>query len=382
MSRGDHCSRSVELSSSRSPGGAANVGYLTPVHTMGRVAHMTDQLWSEEHPVRQLLQARRASRSMPGNRDDPFKVGLAVEGGGLRGVVSAGMLVALEDLGYADAFDEVYTCSAGAINGAYFVARETWFPLTIYFDDLSSGAFLDFRRVLRGQAALNLDYVFDEVLSKRKPLDYAAIISAKQRLHVMVTDVDDLKPLDVTDFTSPEDLRSALRAGAWLPLATWGTATFRGKRAIDGAVLQFHPFRAAMVDGCTHILSLSTRPIGPPTNRLSLLNHVVARYLEAIRPGLGKGLLAGLRQYVREDKPRLMRNRLRPENDPAILDIAPLPGTPEVKRHETNPAVLLNAARSAYQLIYRVLDGEEVVVAPRLTVYRSEPDSSAGEIAT
>src|SRR5206468_3457588 len=34
---------------------------------------------------------------------------------GLRGVVSAAMLVALEDLGYADAFDEVYACSSGAL---------------------------------------------------------------------------------------------------------------------------------------------------------------------------------------------------------------------------------------------------------------------------
>ena len=42
----------------------------------------------------------------------------------MRGIVSASMLVALEDLGFADAFDVVYGCSSGAVNGAYFLAEE------------------------------------------------------------------------------------------------------------------------------------------------------------------------------------------------------------------------------------------------------------------
>src|SRR5262252_2720378 len=141
---------------------------------------MFERIWSERHPVRTIMQERRKKGSRPGRRDDPYKVGLAIEGGGLRGVVSAAMLVALEDLGYADAFDEVYSSSSGAVNGAYFVARNTWFPLSIYFDDLSTGHFLNFARILRGQMPMNLDYVLDEVLVRRKPLDYRAIIDAPQ----------------------------------------------------------------------------------------------------------------------------------------------------------------------------------------------------------
>ncbi|MFD0201892.1 MULTISPECIES: patatin-like phospholipase family protein [Saccharothrix] len=239
--------------------------------------------------MREVLHRRRASGSKPGRRDDGFKVGLAVEGGGLRGVVSGAMLTALEDLGFADGFDDVYTCSSGAVNGAYFITRRTWFPLSIYFDDLTSKVFLDFSRVLRGVGPMNLDYVFEEVLAHRKPLDYAAIIAAAQRLHVMVTSVDDLRTLDVSEFHSPDDLRSALRAGTWLPLAIRGTAEFRGRRAIDGGVPRFHPFRAAVLDGCTHVLSLSTRPIAPQRTGggTPLVNRVVARHLERLRPGLG-----------------------------------------------------------------------------------------------
>jgi predicted patatin/cPLA2 family phospholipase len=323
--------------------------------------------WTPEHPVREVLRARRESGSKPGERTDGFKVGLAVEGGGLRGVVSASMLTALEDLGYADTVDDVYATSSGAMNAAYFITRDTWFPLSIYFDDLTTGEFLDFRRVLRGRPPMRLDYVFDEVAAHRKPLDYPGIIAAAQRLHVAVTDVDELRPLDVADFTSPEDLRSALLAGAWLPLALRGTARFRGHRAMDGGLLRAHPFRAAVLDGCTHVLSLSTVPIGPLPTRVPVLERVVGRHLDRVRPGLGSGFLADLRHYLHHDLPLLRRTRRHPEPGPYLLDLAPLPGTPEVKRHELDRGRLLDGARSAYRAAHLALEATDTQVIPRLT---------------
>jgi predicted patatin/cPLA2 family phospholipase len=236
---------------------------LLPVGNGVTAEMIAGRVFGAQHPVREILQARRVSGSLPGKRDDPYKVGLAVEGGGLRGVVSGAMLVALEDLGYADAFDDVYSCSSGGFNGAYFVMRKTWFPLSIYFDDLTSGEFLDFGRILRGRAPLSLDYLLQEVMTRRKPLDYPKVIGSAQRLHVMITDVDALKTLDITGFHSEQDLRDALRASAWLPLATKGTTTFRGSRAVDGAVLRRHPFATARADGCTQH-PVAEHPADPP----------------------------------------------------------------------------------------------------------------------
>jgi predicted patatin/cPLA2 family phospholipase len=329
---------------------------------------MSGRIWHERHPVAEVLRSRRDSGSRPGQRDDPYKVGLAVEGGGMRGVVSGGMLVALEELGYADAFDDVYSCSSGALNGAYFVARDTWFPLSIYFDDLSSGHFLDFARALRRQMPMNLDYVLDEVLTNRKPLDYATATTSAQRLHIMVTDVDALKTVDLTDFTSADDLRAALRASAWLPVVTTGTSSVRGMRCVDGAVLQRHPFRSARADGCTHILSLSTKPIGQAPERATVGNRLAARFLDRLQPGLGRGFLDAVHTYVTEELPYLRKSRLMPDGDVAVLDLAPLPRTPEVRRHETNFGVLVQAARAAYRTLYQALEGKDVQVVPRLTV--------------
>ncbi|HKN99236.1 MAG TPA: patatin-like phospholipase family protein [Pseudonocardiaceae bacterium] len=332
---------------------------------------MTESLWAPDHPVRQVLHDRRAGGSRPGERTDDAVVGLAIEGGGMRGVVSGAMVTALEDLGYGDAFDHVYACSAGALNGAYFVVGGTWFPLSIYFDDLTDGEFLALRRVLRGLGPMNLDYVFDVVLTQRKPLDYMAIIQSPQRLHVMVTDVDELAPLTVGVFESAADLRAALQASVWLPAAVRGTATFRGHRAIDGGVLRFHPYRAARLGGCTHILSLSTKPIGTVPSQPHWTQPLLAQHLDRLRPGLGRGFTAARLEYLTQDNPYLHRSRLDPDAHPAVLDIAPLPGTPEVKRHEQDRGKLLDGARSAYRAAHLALEHQDVHVVPRLTAVRT-----------
>ena len=47
----------------------------------------------------EVLQQRLQAGSKPGARRDGFKLGLAVEGGGMRGSVTAGALRALHNLG-------------------------------------------------------------------------------------------------------------------------------------------------------------------------------------------------------------------------------------------------------------------------------------------
>jgi predicted acylesterase/phospholipase RssA len=62
-----------------------------------------------------VLATRARAGSRPGARQDGFRVALAVEGGGMRGTISAGMALALDELGLVTAFDAVYGASAGAI---------------------------------------------------------------------------------------------------------------------------------------------------------------------------------------------------------------------------------------------------------------------------
>ena len=83
---------------------------------------------------------------------DGFRVALAVEGGGMRGCVTAGMVTAIHYLGLEDTVDAVYGSSAGTVIGAYFITRQLpWFGPELYYDALTTAGdrFINTKRFLR-----------------------------------------------------------------------------------------------------------------------------------------------------------------------------------------------------------------------------------------
>jgi len=76
---------------------------------------------STDHPVLELLRQRMLDGSRPGGRRDGCKLGLVVEGGGMRGIVTGAMLMGLLGCDARGCFDGVYGASAGAINATYFL---------------------------------------------------------------------------------------------------------------------------------------------------------------------------------------------------------------------------------------------------------------------
>jgi predicted patatin/cPLA2 family phospholipase len=328
-------------------------------------------------PVMELLRLRRETASVPGERAerDTARLALVVQGGGMRGVISAAMLSALDDMGYKNSFDVIFGCSAGAMNAAYFLAGETWYPLSIYYDDLATEDFVNFLRPLRRRPILNLGYAFDDVIRRRKPLAADAAVASSIDFRVVVTALDPPEPLIVSDFSSGEDLISALRASCWLPIAMPGSADFRGFRAVDGGVLMPSMDRAAMEDGCTHILSLRTQPTNQTVARRRLATYYVRSRLNRLAAGLGDAY-----KEVHDIAPQAqMRKhshspRETPKREASILEIAP-PMTGRVSRHEIDPFKLLTAARVSYGVMFATAEGRSIQdlddgflqVVPRLT---------------
>ncbi|MEQ4303822.1 patatin-like phospholipase family protein [Plantactinospora sp. B6F1] len=317
----------------------------------------SDGMWSVDHPVLDALRERRRAKSQPGQRADDHKIGLAVEGGGMRGVVSGAMLAALEEFGFGSAFDALYGCSGGAINSAYFVAGEAWRALPIYFQDLPSRDFLRLGRFLRGGSALDLAVVFDEIMEQVRPLHYDRVLSSPVPLTVALTMVDTIQPYAATDFTTREDLKAALMSTSWRPVLVRGAGVYRGERAIDGSVLTSLPYRMAVDDNCTHVLSLSTFPAGSYQARPSPFIRLTARHVERLRKGLGAAYLAEVARK-HSDLQRLARLRHEPGAErPYVLDLAPMAGQPTLARWELRPRPLLAAITSAYEMVYAAVEG-------------------------
>jgi predicted patatin/cPLA2 family phospholipase len=315
------------------------------------------------HPVLRVLLERREAGSRPGSRTDGHRVGLAVEGGAVRGVVSGGMLVALEELGLRDAFDVVYGSSAGSFNAAYFLADRARDALPLYADRTTRRHFMDARRLLRGRPLLSLSWVLDHAMRSLVPLDWEAVAGGPVPLCVCASSVDDLAPVVLCDLRSPDELRSALRAGATIPFLAGPPVRFRGMRLLDASVLQAHPFEAAVAGGCTHVLSLSTRPRDRSPDGGRLVNRLAAWRLERLRRGLGAGMLRRADAYARAQR-RLEALTADPGAPPLVCDVAPPRGSRQVPLFTRDAGRVLEGAAVGRRSLMAALDGRGVERSP------------------
>ncbi len=103
---------------------------------------MTNIVGSHPERVIDLLQSRLSKRAEI-QRTDGRKLGLVVEGGGMRGTLSAASLLAVDLMGYRGCFDAVYAVSAGSVNAAYFLSGQGVEGITVYFDNISNRRFIN-----------------------------------------------------------------------------------------------------------------------------------------------------------------------------------------------------------------------------------------------
>jgi predicted patatin/cPLA2 family phospholipase len=311
------------------------------------------------HPVAQVLRTRREQGSRPGARSDGLRVGLAIEGGGIRGIVSGAMLLALERMGLRTAFDDVYGSSAGAINAAYFLTGQTVEAMPLYYDEMTASEFVDLRRLVRREPVVSVDWVLDAVMERVVPLNWQRVLSSAVPLHVIASSVGDLSTVVFSDLGDKADLKAALRASSRIPFVAGPPVRFRDYELLDAAVLQAHPYESAVADGCTHVLALSTRGRGRLRPPATIWERLVAVRLNRLRRGLGDRHLARIANYRRAQE-RLLALTTVPREQPFVLDVAPDPAIADVRQLDRDVRRILAGARAGYEAAYRAVAGEAV----------------------
>ena len=215
------------------------------------------------HDVLRVIEGRARSGSRPGYRDDGLRVALSIEGGGMRGIVSGGMALALYERGLLPAFDAVYGSSAGAISAAWLLSSTP--------EGLRDWTDPDFARSLirwsgplhrrpRRRPVVDLETLIEVLYQTQFPMDFASILDSPIEYHPLATDAatgesTDLRPL----ITDAAELRLALRASASLPFLAGPPIELHDRRFYDAGVAESIPFRTPLAQGATHILVLRSR---------------------------------------------------------------------------------------------------------------------------
>jgi predicted patatin/cPLA2 family phospholipase len=267
----------------------------------------------------------------------------------MRGVIAAGMVAALEELGLTHAFDAVYGSSAGAICGAYFLAGQAALGARIFSENINNRRFASRLRTFTRWPIVNLSFLVDGVMVEEKPLDTAKVLSSATPLTVVATDVALASTALLRDFTTADDLLSALRAGATMPIIAGPPHPFRGRRYFDASLTEPIPLPSADAAGFTHIVVLLTRPRGVPRAVSRFDRLVVGPRLARFSAPLAESYLGRTAPYAS------LQDQIasgRSANGAVILGIRP---DITVSKLERNRARLLAGAASGRTAVLAAL---------------------------
>lgn len=286
------------------------------------------------------------------NTKDHWKVGVVVEGGAMRGVISAGEVTAAQSLGVFKVIDSIYAVSAGACAAIYALAQQAPLGASIYYQDLTTH-FISKTRVLKGKPIVDIPYLIYEVMKKKKPFNWEKIKNNSVSTHIYVTSAKDAIIKDFNSFDSIEQLYDILHWTCRIPVAAGMPIKIGNDYYTDGAVLAAGiPLQKAIDDGCTHILVLQTKPQGTqkitPSRQDWLITQVLRRR--------GFNVLAdhyweGFDLY-NKSLAQIRYSTQHPTTLPIIQPIQPL-GL-EINRLETRPQVLFEGAKDGFDVFMEV----------------------------
>ena len=325
------------------------------------------------HPVLEAITQRQRHGSTPGRRQDDFKIGLAIEGGAMRGVVSAGMLAGLEYLGLLSAFDVIYGTSAGAINGAYFVAGQAACGASIYYEDINNPQFMNPLRCLCGDRRLSLEFLFEQVMVNEKPLNWRRVLDSPIDLVPVAASLSRAKAVPLRGARSRYGLFLRLKASARIPLIAGPPVCVDGEDCADGGLFASIPFRLVLDEGCTHVLSLLTRPAGTSLSSTSFLSRrVLSRMLARHNPLLRNVFLGRVSRYGRE-LDWLDTQTCAPSGLPYVCAVSLPSGAPVIQRFEKRSERLVLGARSGMTSILQTFGHRATACAEIFYPHRQSP---------
>ena len=271
---------------------------------------------------------------------DERKIGLIVEGGAMRGVISCAALQGLEELGMTQVFDEVYAASAGAVNAAYFLAGQASYATTIYYQKVNTTRFI--RRLWHRQV-VDLDELFETIVGRERPLRVEKVLVSRSQFFIVVADAITGESFLAHAQSSAVPVLTLLKASSAMPLLYNGLVDIEGRQCFDGGLINPLPIMDAIENGCTDLLVLLTRP---------------ASYRECIPNGLEQRIFnlrcakgnVGLSDVYRNTPMRVNTLRdiaLGKQGGPSGINIAticPSETDPNIERTTRNAALLKSAA--------------------------------------
>ncbi|WP_199614406.1 patatin-like phospholipase family protein [Paenibacillus alkalitolerans] len=223
------------------------------------------------------------------------RIGLVLEGGGMRGVYTAGVLERFLERELF--FSYVIGVSAGACNAVSYLSRQRGRNRRVTVDFADHPEYISFKNWFKSGSVFGMDLIFDRIPNVIDPLDYDRLFSITETFVMGTTDPVDGKPAYYgnREWTADRSAFAAIiRASSSLPFFAPGV-DIGGRLMYDGGVADPIPVRKALDDGCDRVVVVLTKDASyriKPFRRRRIAQLLYKRY-----PGLVDAMIRRERVY-------------------------------------------------------------------------------------
>lgn len=184
---------------------------------------------------------------------------LVLEGGGMRGVFTSGVLDYLMDKEMY--FPYTIGVSAGACNGLSYVSKQRGRAKISNIDLLDKYHYIGLKFFWSNRSILNMDFLFDEMPNKVLPFDFDTYFASPDRFVMVTSNCETGKAEYFEEKESPQRLLRICRASSSLPFVS-PIVRVDDRPMLDGGICDPIPFRKAQKDGYDRMILVLTRNIG------------------------------------------------------------------------------------------------------------------------
>lgn len=197
------------------------------------------------------------------SQSQPYRLtprsGLVLEGGGMRGVFTCGVLDAFMDRGIR--FPYTIGVSAGACNGLSYLSGQRGRAKYSNIDLLERYRYISLKNwILKGNI-MDFDLLFDAFPNRIIPYDYAALKSCKERFEMVTTNCLTGEACYFEEREDPERIIQIVKASSSLPYLS-PIVKVEGIPMLDGGIADSLPLERARALGYDHNLVVLTRNYG------------------------------------------------------------------------------------------------------------------------
>lgn len=186
-------------------------------------------------------------------------IGLVLEGGGMRGIFTCGVLDCFMD--HDIHFPYTVAVSAGACNGLSYIAQQRGRARFSNIDMLEQYHYIGLKHLITKRNILDFDLLFEQFPEHILPFDYEAYFNNKGRFVMVTTNCITGEANYFEEKRNKKRLTSIVRASSSLPFLC--TITYvDGIPMLDGGIVDSIPVMRAISDGYDHNVVILTRNKG------------------------------------------------------------------------------------------------------------------------